>query len=76
MCVNFTYRLLFVKIIYRFLFVNITYRLLFVSIIHGLLLPTDSYFVDKLSTPTIDTNFFYEKFISILPTNLYSYIPI
>jgi len=53
-----TYGLMFVGITYGLMFVGITYGLMFVGITHGLLLPTGSYFVGKLPTPTLHTNFF------------------
>ena len=53
-----TYGLLFVGSTYGLLFVGITYGVLFVGITHGLRLSTGSYFVSKLPTSTLHTNFF------------------
>jgi len=65
-------------ITYGLMFVGITDGLMFVGITHGLLLPTSSYFIGKLSTPTLHINFFRGKSVgnADLPTNFCSYIRI
>jgi len=52
-----TYGLVVVGITYELVVMGITYELVVMGITYGLVLPTDLYFVGKLPTPTLHTDF-------------------